>query len=343
MLVVFSACEKDGESPSPSVSEKEILSDFAQVVVYPAYSDLEAKATDLNNAILEFIAAPTNDLLQQAQDAWRSTRQPWEQSEAFLFGPVEDFNYDPALDTWPVNRVDLDSLLNSNNSLSVEEIETLPESLKGFHCIEYLLFGDGGVKTAADFTEREYLYLSSLSQNLLGITQSLRLSWDADQPGNFSAEVILAGEGSNRYASQQEAFIAIATAMAGICDEVANGKMEEPLFSQDSTLEESQFAHNSTTDFRNNMLGVLQAYLGKYTEDGTGLNDLVAANNISLDNKLIEQMNAAVTSLSVIDDHYGKAIYTQQVQIMNAQDAINALRQTLEGELIEFIQTNVKN
>jgi predicted lipoprotein len=260
-----------------------------------------------------------------------------------LFGPVEDFNYDPTMDDWPVNKVDLDSLLASNNALALADIDPLPTSLKGFHPIEYLLFGVGGKKLAADFSQREKEYLISLTQSLTNTTTALRISWDVSQGNNFTNELINAGNGSQRFSTRKDAFIAIVTAMAGICEEVADGKMNEPLLAQDSTLEESQFSHNSTADFKNNMSGVLNVYLGKYTGDGHGLNELVSAKNLSLDNTIQSQINAAINSFNSIDANYGKAIYTQQVQIHNAQDAINKLRGTLENDLMNFIQANIKD
>jgi putative iron-regulated protein len=343
-LLAWDGCKKDDDGiDTPIVTSEEVLKDFANVIANPNYTDINNRAAALNEAVQALNGVTTDENLAAARDAWRDTRASWEQCEAFLFGPAEDFNYDPTMDDWPVNKVDLDSLLNSSNALTLNDIDALPTSLKGFHPIEYMLFGVGGSKTAVDFTDREKLYLASLTQSLYNTTLALKNSWDVTLSGNFTNELITAGNGSQRYASRQDALIAIVTAMAGICEEVANGKMEEPLAAQDSTLEESQFSHNSTTDFKNNITGVLNGYLGKYTTDGHGLNELVAGKNLSLDNTLENQINAAISSFDAIDLNYGHAIYTQQVQIHNAQEAINALKQTLENDLITFIKTNVKD
>ncbi len=346
--VFFAAvsCKKETSNniEGRTTTEAEVLTDFANVLVNPNYEDIELKAHNLNNAVLTLNASTNDANLATARNAWREVRSAWEKSEAFLFGPVEDFNYDPTMDTWPVNKVDMDSLLtNSSNPLSLSDIETLTESLKGFHPIEYMLFGVGGSKVAADFSAREKLYMVSLTQSLYNTTIALRASWDVNQSSNFTNELIKAGNGSTRFTTRKDAFIAIVTAMAGICDEVAGGKMEEPLAAQDSTLEESQFSHNSTADFKNNITGIQNAYLCQYMNDGHGLNELVAATNLSLDNTLKAQISIAINSFNAISSNYGAAIYTQQIQIHNAQDAINALKTTLEGDLMNFIQTNIKD
>lgn len=237
----------------------------------------------------------------------------------------------------------MDSLLASANTLSLSDIHVLPASLKGFHPIEYLLFGIGGSKTATDITAREKMYLVSLAESLYNTTTDLRNSWDVNQPGNFTNQFITAGNGSSRFATRKDAFLAMVSAMAGICDEVANGKMEEPLAAQDSTLEESQFAHSSTSDFKNNIIGIRNVYLSRYFGDGHGLDEIVAAKNLSLDNALKSQITVAINSFNAINSNYGAAIYTQQVQIHNAQDAINTLRATIEADLTNFVHTYIKD
>ena len=99
------------------------------------------------------------------------------------------------MDDWPVNRVDLDSLLASNNPLSLSDIDALPTSLKGFHPIEYILFGIGGSRKAADLTVLEMKYIVSLTQSLYNTTTALRESWDPAYK-NFTSQLTNAGNGS---------------------------------------------------------------------------------------------------------------------------------------------------
>ena len=129
--------------------------------------------------------------------------------------------------------------------------------------------------------------------------------------------------------------------MAGICDEVANGKIEDPLAANDPSLEESPFAKNSIKDFTDNIIGVQNVYLGKYTLAGTGLQDLVKANNLSLDKNVKSALNEAISALNKITDPFGTAITTQKQQIKTAQDKINALRDIIEGDLKTYVKTQV--
>jgi putative iron-regulated protein len=346
-LAVFASagCTSDSVDPPQTVAPDEtaVLTDFAHVVANPVYSELEVKAAALLEAVRGLRAAPTETGLQSARTAWLAARQPWEYSEAFLFGPVEDFQHDPALDDWPVNRVDLDSILAGSAALTMESVRAFPTSLKGFHSLEYLLFGIAGTKTAAQCTERERQYMEALAGNIALVSSELRRSWDPAFPGNFTAQFISAGEGSTVYPSRRNAMLVLVTAMAGICEEVAGGKMEDPLMAMDSTLEESQFSHSSTADFRNNMIGVRNAFRANFLRDGRGLDDYIAAKNLSLSNRVRSLMDAAVAAFDGMDAHYGRAIFTQQSLIRRAQDAITAVQEVLENDVTTFLRQQVAN
>src|ERR1700744_6339425 len=137
-IIGLSSCKKDNPSPGNNTTtdatlEGEVLTDFSTQLVNPNYVDIQAKANIMLTAANTFIATPTDANLAATRTAWVNTRVAWESAEGFLFGPVEDFNYDPDMDDWPVNQVDLDVLLASNNPLAVSDIDVLPTTSKGFH------------------------------------------------------------------------------------------------------------------------------------------------------------------------------------------------------------------
>ena len=97
----------------------------------------------LDASINTLSASPTDASLTNARTAWKTIRTTWEQCEGFLFGPVEDNEYDPRMDTWPTDYVEMDSLLAHSTSIHETDIEnnTTVLSLRGMHPIEYHSFG----------------------------------------------------------------------------------------------------------------------------------------------------------------------------------------------------------
>jgi len=348
--IAIAGCKKDNTNnnnntgSTQSTLEQNVLTDFAGNLVNPNYQDIQAKALIMNNAVIAFNANSTDANLLAIRTAWKNTRAAWESCEGFLFGPVEDFNYDPTMDDWPVNAVDVNALLSSSDSLNVNDITALPTTQKGFHAIEYIIFGPGATRKAADITAREKVFLASLTQSLYNTTTQLRNSWDPSQANNYTVQVTTAGNGSVTFPTRLKFFQTLVGSMADICDEVANEKMQTPLAAQDSTLDESSYSHNSITDFTNNITGVLHAYLSTYNgTSGHSLSELVKSKNASLDITIQSHINAAISSFKGITETYEKAIYNQKSQIATTQTAIRTLKTTLDGQLTTFINTNIKD
>jgi putative iron-regulated protein len=341
LVVSAAACRRnaDDETTLPvSELKAQILTDFSGHVAQATYAELKTAATRLHNDVLLLAANPDDAQLTQCKEDWRQCRMSWELSEAFLFGPVSSANIDPRIDTWPVNFTDLDSVLSSAAVFSQSYVDNLDDALKGFHPIEYLLFGLNGNKTAAQLTTRELEFLTALTENLGTLTAQLADSWNPSVQGNYSQPFTTAGNGSSVYATKRMAYEEVVNAMIGICDEVANGKMNEPFVAQDPSLEESPFAFNSITDFTNNIGGVRNVYLGKYTSDGKGIEDLVREGNLSLDGQVKQAIDNAQASLNAITIPFGQAIIQQPVQVQNAINSINNLKAVLENDLLPYVQ-----
>ncbi|NCA22267.1 MAG: hypothetical protein EBS86_14155, partial [Crocinitomicaceae bacterium] len=92
-----------------------------------------------------------------------------------------------------------------------------------------------------------------------------------------------------------------------------------------------------------NIICVQNVYLGKYSTDGKGLEDLVRKYNLTLDNTIKTKINNAIAALGTVTDPFGTAISTQQVQVQNAIDAIDELKEVLELQLLPFVQQKVTN
>jgi putative iron-regulated protein len=312
------------------------LNDFANKVVLATYTDLDNKAGELLTAVKALAADTTQANLEQAQAAWKATRQPWEQSEAFLFGPVDTQGLDPALDSWPVNQVDLDAVLASGDPLTESSIDGLEDTLKGFHTVEYLIFRDGNQRKAADITSRELEYLVATTENLKAKTAQLRHAWDLTGE-NFAAEVANAGTSSTIYTSQKAAMQEMVNGMIVIADEVANGKISDPFNERDTTLVESQFSFNSITDFQDNIRGIQNVYVGKFAADGQGLNEFVNSQDAELDARFQTEVQTAIDTIGAIPDPFRDSITAQRAAVQGAIDAVSTVQGTLENDILKLV------
>lgn len=127
-----------------------VVENFVDNVVLPTYAELSARNAALYQAVAAFKAAPSDAAFAEAARAWLEAREPWECSEAFLFGPVDALGLDPNMDSWPLDQDAIVQLLNSGNydgldwtDGDAEDAVEAVQSVRGFHTLEFLLFKDG--------------------------------------------------------------------------------------------------------------------------------------------------------------------------------------------------------
>lgn len=332
------SCDDDDPSPvEEEVSYSTELNNITDNVIVETYADLANKAAVLYAEVSDFKANRTASNYDEAKQAWRDSRAPWEQSEGFLFGPVDTDGVDPAIDAWPVNEVDLNNVLASSDVLTESYIESAIDEIKGFHTIEFLLWAVDGNKQLADFSDREFEYLLAATENLKNRTQQLSDAWSTSYATTFKS----AGESTSVFTSQKSALETLTTALIAIADEVGNGKIEDPLNgnggSADQTKEESRFSHNSKTDFSNNIKSISNIYNGTYFVDGMGLSDIIKLENSDLDTEFNQALTNAIQAIDNIPGTFTTAIVSNRTAVANAQSKVLEVKSLLESQIEPII------
>lgn len=339
MMVNCSNNDDSSEDNSSETLQATVISNLTTSVITETYKDLNSKANALKQAINAFIATSSETNLELAKQAWIETRKPWEQSEGFLYGPVETDGIDPAMDTWPVDVEAMTNILNSNQAITPALISSNNEA-RGFHLIEFLLWGETGTKTASAVTARQKEYLKAASEDLQSNTQFLYDQWRADG-GNYAAIFNNAGMNSNKYPSKAAALEEIVEGLITIADEVGTGKIEDPLNSEGSTpfpeKEESRFSNNSKKDFADNMRSIENIYLGKYNTTVKGLSEIVAKDNQALDTEIKTAIATAIKAIESIPGTFTKAIHQNRAEVIKAQNTVNDLSTLLKSKLKPYI------
>ncbi len=323
----LSSCESNQNQQQENVTQlaKECVQGVVNQTIIPTYDSMTDQSERLAFMLAEFKLNPTQSKLDSIKAQWKIIRKTWELSEGFLFGPVATENIDPRLDTWPINIQDLEALLQKQYAFSQTDLNLLEEGLKGFHPLEYLLWGKNGNKSANEFDSAQINLMIALSNDIAGLSRSCSDQWNATFSNDFQLNT-------------KEAMLEIVGAMQGICGEVAEGKLGEPFEWKNSDLEESPFSKNSLEDFKNNMKSVRNVYQANYMGDGKGVADFVKFFNLSLHNKIEWQIKQSLQALEAIEVPFGDAIHQQPVAVKNAIDQIALLSEIIELELLPLVQ-----
>ncbi len=334
--------------------EKAVIENVSKNVVLQTYKDLATRSAEMLAAVKTLETSRTQANLEKAQQSWIAARIPWEASESFLYGPVDSLGIDPMIDTWPLSRLDLNSVLSSGKKITVEYVRPLGVNLQGFHTIEYLLFGDGlktNTKDISAFTQAQFDYLIATATLQAEYTAKLEYAWttqhdpdDASQPGYID---IISKPNLNNpiYSSEQGVMFEYVNGIMGILDEVANGKLAEPLGgdigSANVEAVESPYSWNSIADFENNIRSVYNVYTGTYgTHKGPGLKDVIAQQDPVLAAKVEARIIQAMAKIKAIAGNdntpFNKAILNPQGRALTTEaiNDLNELFQLVESEVL---------
>lgn len=358
----FAACSDDNDDPDPNQLDSRktaIITQYVNGVVIPTYRSLADEAVELATLCEELRQNPSQSKVDECCESWISARKYWELSEAFLFGAAADYNIDPHIDSWPLQKSQLDNIL-ANDALidaldedgaAADAFATLGYGLLGFHAVEYVLFRDGAPRKVSEITEAELIYNAAVAQDLANQTVRLEASWagmanissakqnrleefELEPSFNYGENMITAGmTGNTLYKTQLAAMEQILTSASDISDEVGNTKITDPVNSGNVLDVESWYSWNSIADFTDNIRSVRNAYYGSL--DGSVANNSMAAYinkvNSSLDSNVRKAIDNAINEISSMPAPFRNHLTKAETQ--KAVDACNTLLDALDAAI----------
>ena len=358
----FAACSDDKDDPDPNQLDSRktaIITQYVNGVVIPTYRSLADEAVELATLCEELRQNPSQSKVDECCESWISARKYWELSEAFLFGAAADYNIDPHIDSWPLQKSQLDNIL-ANDALidaldedgaGADAFATLGYGLLGFHAVEYVLFRDGAPRKVSEITEAELIYNAAVAQDLANQTIRLEASWagmanissakqnrleefELEPSFNYGENMITAGmTGNTLYKTQLAAMEQILTGASDISDEVGNTKITDPVNSGNVLDVESWYSWNSIADFTDNIRSVRNAYYGSL--DGSVNNNSMAAYinkvNSSLDSNVRKAIDNAINEISSMPAPFRNHLTKAETQ--KAVDACNTLLDALDAAI----------
>lgn len=325
-------CDNDSgsasDTPEPSVREQMLQRaavDFVGKTVIPVYRELADAGIELTEACEAMQAAfaeqrLTTPLVQTACDKWIEARKYWELSEAFLYGAAGDYNIDPHIDSWPLNRSELEALLSDPVRMGKMDDDYagtyLGYGLLGFHALEYMLFEHAGPRPLDKYTTEELVFTVAVAGDLRNQCVRLEAAWagfdrvtaekqelltDAELEPTFDygASMSGAGQAGSKYKNYLEAAQEILQGCIDIADEVANQKIGRPAngtSDDDVNYIESPYSQNSKTDFIDNIRSIRNSYLGTNAGDSS-VSDYVQYVDAELDASVRAAIEAAIQGI----------------------------------------------
>ena len=169
------------------IDQSDVSNSMVDAVVLPSYSRLSTAGNELNQALQNLSNNPTQGTFNKAKSSWRSARKTWEVTETWAYGPAETLDFDPNLDDWPVSTNELGSTLDSKSNFTAQTLQKLDTTSRGFHGIEYVLFGRDN-NLVDDLSSNELAYLRSAGEDLENNAKGLLAAWSGSE--GFGSTVV---------------------------------------------------------------------------------------------------------------------------------------------------------
>lgn len=315
---------------------KDVVSGLVDNVIVPTYTELADETEQLESTLngLNVNSISQADI-DKACDLFKKARKTWEQSEAFLGGAASDFDVDPTIDSWPLNR---SLLLNYFNSGTMDEDMLDDASILGFHALEFILFRNGQPRKVAEFKNndtykgftgvsgaKELLYAQQVCKLLKERTFQLQVAWEGETAKNaarvqvvkdadleyttskgisFGENMKKAGESVSTFTSLKDAIAQLLSddegSAAAIANEVGTAKIANPFSAGYIFYVESPYSYNSITDFQDNIRSIRNVWYGTRTGSAASksfYNFFVQTNKSATSNNIVTLFNDAINKI----------------------------------------------
>lgn len=340
------ACSDDDNNDDLTAKEevlKEAVTPYVKNTIIPTYKAMADAAISMYDKCIAMQEAHTagtltTDMVKAAGTAWNEARKHWELSEAYLFGAAADYNIDPHIDSWPLDKKAMDNMLKNAGQMAQMSPEyvgnNLGYGLLGFHAVEYMLFELDASETQSQphsttYTKEEMIYLTSVAGDLRNQCVRLEASWagvdnitsekqeileeaELEPTFDYGSSMLNAGKGGSKYVNYQDAAEEIIQGCIDIADEVGNTKIGRPVngsSEEDKNYIESPYSLNSITDFKDNIISIQYSYEGSNSGDAS-ISDYIKTIDSDLDTRMKQAIKDAIAIIEKIPEPFAKTATT---------------------------------
>lgn len=318
---------------------RNVLTNLVSNVIVPTYTELADEVEDLEKTLSGLtVNTITQSQINEACDDFKDARECWERSEAFLMGAASDFDVDPTIDSWPLNRSLLLSYFRSGMNDEMLEDATI----LGFHALEFILFRDGQPRKVSEFQTndtyknfeningaQELKYAQTICTLLKQRCFQLQVAWEGQTAKNASRMAVvkaagldyttenglnygenLTGAGANSKSTFPTLKAAIAQVLSddegscvAIANEVGTAKIANPFSAGDISYVESPYSYNSITDFQDNIRSIRNLWYGSTNGSATDVSFNGFFKNVgqtAVNSKVTDAFNTAITKIGAM-------------------------------------------
>lgn len=185
-VVLFYSCgvsEPGEEVIIDTFDRTALLTNIADNIIIPAYTDFSSKMAALKAAGETFTETPNQTNLESLRVSWLTAYKVWQHVEMFNIGKAEELQYSFYMNVYPLTVLDVENNI-SNGSYNLDSANN--HDAQGFPAIDYLLYGvaDSDAAIIEKYTTDENSdgyknYLTDVLNQMTTLTEQVVIDWSS--------------------------------------------------------------------------------------------------------------------------------------------------------------------
>ncbi len=330
---------------SGAPDEQEVLISLTDSLIVPRYEAVSDAASDLRQSLDDLCMDPSLSLWADARQAWRDARAPWMRSEATWFGPVMDRRSVRLVD-WPVIEPErIETMLAGDASTTEEDVRNrLASTQRGLGAIEYVLFSENSLETFQDQSSARCDYLTALGELVESETSAIAAEWAVKRTTGAAYKDFFTGRSESSLDTDQ-AVAELVRTQVFLIRTIVDMRLAGALGLRDGEPDTSAIPGgdglNALGDLRNEILGMMDMYIGHEESDGPGISAIVAPLSSETDNRMREHFASSLAAIDAVGPPLRAAIDERPEQVQAVYDRLSELQRTLSTEVVSLLGVSV--
>lgn len=328
---IFWGCTKDsGGSGTTTDANKDfkiaMLTNYADNIIIPGYTDLQTKLDLLNTSIEAFLTAPSVSTQASLKTNFENAYVSFEKISVDNFGPASSLLLNNYSNTFPAVKEKIEAgILSGTYNFSQPVVS---DSIQGFPTLDYLLFSSDAVTkfSTGDVTNRKK-YVQDVMAKMKSLVSSTLSQWNGTYRTAFINSTKTDVGSSIGYLINQFAYEM--DALKGPRIGWPYGKQSGGIVFADKC--EAYFSGFSSELAIANLTSLKNYYTGG---SGSGIDDyLILLNKNQLNTDVLAQFDITLTKLQAIPNPLSDAFTNNKTQIDAAYIEIQKLLTLLKTDV----------
>ncbi|MCC8411198.1 imelysin family protein [Mucilaginibacter sp. UR6-1] len=318
---IIACSKKSGTDNGPVATNFDkgaMLTNYADNLIIPAYTDLQTQIAALETAANTFLATPNADNQLTLKVAFRSAYLQYQHVSVNQFGPAESVLLNNFLNTFPTDNAVIDGNI-TKGTYNLAQNSSIDQ--QGFPALDYVLFSPGAVaKFNGTEAAKRKKYTEDLLARMKTLTKTVLDNWNNTYRAQFTGNTRSDAGSPIAFLINQFAFE---------MDQMKGPRIGWPFGKQSGGTQfpENTEGYNAGISVAlavENLTNLKRMFTGNNSGKGTS-DYLVALNQKPLNDDVLSQFDKAINSLKAIPDPLSTALTNNKTEIEAAYREVQLL------------------